>query len=125
MRISIPIPEKVSLNKIYAGVHFSQRSEHKNAYYLAVLSAKPKRYEGAFPVHCHYHFRLRGTQLDIVNHSYMVKMGEDALVAAGVLPGDDPKYVGRITITAEKVGKGEEEDVVVEFKSAYATRDMS
>lgn len=66
----------------------------------------------------HYHFRLRGSRLDISNHAYMQKMCEDALVAAGVLPNDDPKHVGSITITAEKAGKSEPEEVTVEIAPA-------
>ena len=102
VKFTIPIPEKVSLNKIYAGVHFRTRSAHKAAYHLAVLAAKPKPYTGPFPVHMTYHFRLHGTPLDISNHAYMQKMVEDGLVAVGILPGDEPKYVGSITITGAK-----------------------
>lgn len=105
---TIPIPEKVSLNKIYAGVHFRERQGHKDQYFYAVLSHKPKPYEGPFPVHAYYHFKLRGTRLDTSNHAYMLKMAEDALVAAGILPGDDPKYVGPITISGERTTGSEE-----------------
>jgi hypothetical protein len=115
--ITIPIPEKISLNKIYAGVHFSQRSKHKDAYYWAVFSANPKPYTGSFPAVCHYHFKLRGTELDISNLSYMTKMTEDALVACGVLPDDTPKYVNRIILTSEKIGKNEADEVVVHISS--------
>ena len=55
------IPDKVSLNKIYAGVHFRTRSGHKAAYHMAVLAGKPPPYAGSFPIHMHYHFRLHGT----------------------------------------------------------------
>lgn len=102
MKFTLPIPEKVSLNKIYAGVHFRTRSEHKRQYHFAVLAGKPKPYTGTFPVHMSYHFRLHGTRLDTSNHAYMQKMVEDGLVAAGILPGDEPKYVGAITITGSK-----------------------
>lgn len=79
--------------------------EHKEAYWCAVLEAKIDRYEGLYPVHVHYHFKLRGTPLDIDNHAYMAKMMADSLVAAEVIPGDEQEYIGAITITAEKVGK--------------------
>lgn len=103
MKLTIPIPEKVSLNRIYAGIHFRERSAHKDAYRLAVMCAKGlKSYEGPFPVHVHYHFRLAGPKLDISNHAYMVKLLEDGLVANGVLPDDDQRYVARITITTER-----------------------
>jgi hypothetical protein len=113
MTFTVPIPEKVSLNKIYAGIHFSKRSEHKDAYYLSVLSARVPRYTGSYPVAMHYHFRLHGTRLDISNHAYMLKMTEDALVHTKIIEEDDPKYVRQITVTADKAGKDEEETVTI------------
>lgn len=113
MKLTIPIPEKVSLNKIYAGIHFSQRARHKDAYAWAVRSAGAGRWGGAYPVAVHYHFRLRGTRLDISNHAYMLKMIEDGLVACGVFPDDTPDYVAALTVTGEKVGKADDEEVVV------------
>lgn len=112
MNFTIPIPDKVSLNRIYAGVHFRTRSAHKEQYHLAVLAGKPKPYKGTFPVHCHYHFRLHGTRLDISNHAYMLKMVEDGLVAVGIIPGDEPKYVASITITSEK-DQADEVDITI------------
>lgn len=113
LRFTIPIPEKVSLNKIYAGVHFRERQGHKDQYFYAVLAHKPPVYTGTYPVHAHYHFRLHGSRLDISNHAYMLKMTEDALVAAGILPGDEQKYVGQITITAERITDGCDEVEVI------------
>jgi hypothetical protein len=118
--LTIPIPEKVSLNRIYSGVHFSERSRHKSDYHFAVLAGKPIPYDGPFPVHCHYHFRLHGTPLDISNHAYMQKMVEDGLVGAGILPGDDPKYVGSITITSEK-DDADEVDVTITPCAQFAS----
>lgn len=113
MKLTIRIPDKVSLNRIYAGVHFRERSRHKDDYHLAVLCAGvAEPYSGTFPVHVHYHFRLHGTPLDISNHAYMLKMVEDGLVARGILPGDEPKYVARISVTAEK-DKADEVDVTI------------
>jgi hypothetical protein len=113
VKFIIPIPEKISLNKIYSGIHFRQRNDHKDDYHFAVMSANPKPYTGDFPIHAHYHFKLRGNRLDISNHAYMQKMTEDGLVACGVIPDDSPKYVNAITITAEKAKKDEDEVVIV------------
>jgi len=112
VKLTIPVPDKVSLNAIYAGVHFRTRSKHKEKYHWAVLAGKPKPYTGDFPVHCHYHFRVHGTPLDQSNYGYMLKLVEDGLVQAGVLPGDDPKYVASLTITSEK-DKADEVDVTI------------
>lgn len=102
MKFTVLIPEKVSLNKIYAGIHFRQRSQHKQQYHLCVLAAKLAPYDGTFPVHIEYHFRLRGSRLDSLNLAYMAKMTEDALVHAGVLPDDDPRYVTRSTLSSSR-----------------------
>jgi len=121
VKLTIRVPEKVSLNRIYAGIHFRQRMQHKEDYYYSVLEAEPKPWTGDFPIKCHYHFRLRGSRLDISNHAYMLKMIEDALVLAEVIPGDEPKYVSQISITAEKVGKDEDETVTVELSHYLST----
>lgn len=113
MTITVQIPEKVSLNAIYAGVHFRVRSQHKEAYREAVWASQPQVYDGLFPVHCHYHFRLSGSRLDISNHAYMVKMIEDALVANEVIPDDNQKYVAEIKVTTEYVKKGAPNEVDV------------
>jgi len=119
VKFTIPIPEKVSLNKIYAGIHFRQRQGHKEEYHMAVICAPTtKPWPGPFPVAMHYHFRLQGSRLDISNHAYMLKMVEDGLVTAGVLPGDEPKYVADIRITAEKIGKDEFDTVEVTISPA-------
>jgi hypothetical protein len=112
VKLTLPIPDKISLNAIYAGVHFRTRTSHKQKYHNAVWSANPKPYTGIFPVHMEYHFRLHGRALDVSNHAYMLKMVEDALVHAGVIPDDTPKYVASITITAEK-SKADEVDVQI------------
>jgi hypothetical protein len=81
--ITVPYSLRRSLSTASTPASTStQRSRHKDAYYLAVLSARPSRYTGTFPVAMHYHFRLRGSRLDVSNHAYMQKMCEDALVAA-------------------------------------------
>ena len=106
MKFVIPIPEKISLNEIYGGIHYRKRSAQKDDFHLAVMSANPKPYTGDFPIHAHYHFKLRGRGYDISNHAYMTKLLEDGLVACGVIPDDTPKYINAITITAEKAKKG-------------------
>lgn len=117
MKFTILIPEKISLNKIYAGIHFRERMRHKDEYQIAVLASKIARYEGSYPIHIKYHFKLTGSRLDIDNHVYMGKMVADALVACGVIPGDEQEYIGAMTITAEKLPKGESNQVEVEFST--------
>ena len=44
-------------------------------------------------------------------------MVEDCLVECQVIPDDDQKYVGMISMTAEKVGKDGQDEVEVCIKS--------
>lgn len=89
--------------------------QHKEQYQWAVQASKIAPYRGLFPVHVKYHFKLTGSRLDIDNHVYMAKMVADALVTTGVIPGDEQDFISGITITAEKLKKGEEDVVEVEL----------
>jgi len=117
VKLVIPIPEKISLNKIYAGIHYRVRNAQKDDYHFAVMSVNPPPYQGKFPVQVHYHFCLQGKPLDISNYSYMTKLIEDSLVACGVLPDDNPKYVRSITITAQPNKKGEDDVVEIHIST--------
>lgn len=112
MKLVIPIPEKVSLNKIHAGVHWTKRSKWRNDYHLAVRCSKPKKYTGSFPAIFHYHFKLKGRSLDSTNMAFMCKLVEDGLVESGVIPDDSQKYVYTHFPTYEKIKTGDEEVVV-------------
>lgn len=118
MEFTIKIPEKVSLNKIYAGIHFRRRAEYKEQYAWAVAEADPEPWTGPWPVAMHYHFRIKGSRLDVSNHAYMLKMVEDGLVATGVLPDDTPQYIARVTITAEKADKDADDEVDIHISPA-------
>lgn len=119
MKFTVAIPEKVSLNRIYAGVHWRKRAEWKEEYWYAVMEAKIATYSGSFPVHAHYHFILHGKVLDSGNVAFMAKCVEDSLVACGVLPDDGPKYVASMLLTTEKAKKGEADRVEVELSTMY------
>lgn len=51
------------------------------------------------------------------NHAYMLKMVEDGLVHSGVLPGDEPKYVGSYSVSGEKIDKTGANEVEVTIAS--------
>lgn len=96
------LPEKISSNKIYAGIHYRSRQKIKDSFALAIQASAPPPYKGTYPVHCHYHFYIAGRQLDTSNHSFMQKMTEDAMVENGVITDDDQRYVSSISYTVEK-----------------------
>lgn len=102
MKITLPIHTKVSLNKIYGGIHFSTRSKHKEEFHWIVIAENVPEYPGPFPVEITYNFKLKGRLLDSLNTAYMAKMIEDGLVHEEVLPDDAPKYVRWSRVGCEK-----------------------
>ena len=105
--ITIPIPEKVSLNRIYAGTHWATRKAWKDAYLIATQIIRPKAYTGTFPVTIHYQFNLKGRTLDSLNTAFMAKCVEDSLVACGVFPDDTGKYVRMSSLETVKSNSDE------------------
>lgn len=112
VEFTIIVPEKVSLNtamrKHYKAVNASKQEWHK-----AVLDAKPKPWTGEYPVDVLYHYHLNGKAIDSTNAGFMTKALEDALVAAGVFPDDNPLFVRRSTNETGKAEKGEFDTVTV------------
>jgi|TARA_R100001530_G_scaffold21901_2_gene18000 hypothetical protein len=98
MKIEIPIPKKVSTNKIYAGTHWTKRKELADLFHQYLLPEKNKHKIKEFPVEITYIFRFKGKLLDCSNCTFMAKMLEDALVGIGLLPDDNPDYVSSIQI---------------------------
>lgn len=98
MTITVPLPTKVSLNKIYGGVHWSTRKRHKDEFREAMWACQPKPYEGTYPVQVTYYFQFKGRKLDSTNCSYMAKLLEDALIEEAVIPDDAPKFVAKTVL---------------------------
>lgn len=98
MKFTINIPEKISLNKIYSGIHWRKRAAQATAFHWAVHRARISAYSGAFPCHIEYRFKLHGKRLDSSNLAYMTKLLEDGMVQCGVIPDDSPKYVASTTM---------------------------
>lgn len=109
MKITIPIPEKLSTNKIYSGIHWTKRNQHKNLYRNYFLDIKPNQnYE--FPVEITYIFRFKSKWLDNTNATYMAKLIEDSLIKQGFIPDDSPDYVNGTHIFCYK-GNRDEVDI--------------
>lgn len=100
--ISFPIPEKISLNKSYAGMHWSKRSALKTLYHQQFLEFKNKIKIKMYPIEVTYVFEFSGTPLDVSNCALMVKMLEDGMVVNGLLKGDEPEYVASIKMISKK-----------------------
>jgi len=101
----IELPEKVSLNVMYAGVHWRRRKDLADGFHFAVLAAARKSKiekipKAEYPVHMEYIFFVDG-KLDVSNTGAMTKLVEDGLVRAGILEADDRKFVRKITTSTE------------------------
>lgn len=120
MEIEIKLPIKVSLNSLYGGKHFSVRLSHKQEFEIAISKVETQPWEGELPVVCHYHYRLKSRLYDVSNLAYMTKMIEDSLVTSHVLENDGPSFVAGIITTMEKIGKEENETVLIKI-SNYST----
>jgi len=105
VKFTVIVPEKVSLN-VAMRKHYRAVNESKQAWHYAVLEAKPPRWTGPFPVDVLYQYRLTGKPIDSTNAGFMTKALEDALVAVGVFPDDNPLFVRRSTNETGRAEKG-------------------
>ena len=111
MIITVPIVNKVSLNKIYGGVHWSTRKKHKEEYLNTIHMLQPPVCDLEYPVTVIYHYKFKGRMLDSTNCSYITKLVEDALVTCGVFPDDSPHYIAS---TINVPGQGNNEiDIII------------
>ena len=108
MQIKLEGLPKVSLNKWYAGTHWTSRKKLKDTYTLIIKSqfkdvlSKEKQYE------VKYDFNFNKRPLDASNCVAMVKMIEDV-----IFEDDSYKIVKKIIITSNK---SKEENVIIKIK---------
>ena len=101
MQIVIKNIPKISTNSIYAGVHWSTRKKHKEAFlWLTTHFKQLEKISGK--VDLDFNFFFKKVPLDSSNCSYLSKILEDCLVAYGVLEGDSPKFVRKISMQSQK-----------------------
>jgi len=112
MKIQTNLPIKVSTNKIYAGVHWTTRSEHKELFYYELLKQKRSLSKAQnHPLELTFIFRFKSRPLDSSNCSYMAKMIEDSLVRLGVIENDTIKFIKSVKYISEQ-DKRLEKDIV-------------
>lgn len=106
MNISIPLPEKVSTNQIYAGMHWAKRKKLADLYHQSLIEHRNKTVK-EYPVEITYIFNFKSKPLDTTNCTFMVKMLEDGLIAHGILKDDNPDHVSFTGIYSQKGSKDE------------------
>jgi len=108
MNIKIPIPEKVSTNKIYSGMHWTKRKKLADLFHNSLIEYRNKAVK-EYPVEITYIFTFKSKPLDTTNCTFMVKMLEDSLIINKVIENDSPEYVSFTGIYSQKGNKDEVE----------------
>lgn len=104
--ITFPIPEKVSMNKIYAGFHWSKRKKLADLYHSYMLAFRKEKVV-SYPVDITYEYTFKSKPLDSLNCALVSKMIEDGMVGCGILKGDDPVHVRSSTLSSKKGDRDE------------------
>jgi len=97
MEIILKGLEKISLNKWYAGMHWTKRKKIKDNYTLIVKSQFNKTLPKTNTYNTEYHFEFKSRALDASNCVAMVKMIEDI-----IFEDDSYKVIKSILITSKK-----------------------
>lgn len=102
--IPLKITKELSLNQIYAGVHWATRKKQKDAICLLTKKAvADKAVKFDAPVCIEMNFCSR---LDVSNHAYLFKMIEDALKELKIIKDDTDKYVKKVVMSKQNEFKG-------------------
>jgi len=107
--ITIPIPEKVSTNKIYAGTHWAQRKKIADLYHMSLIEHKGHKVT-EYPVEITYIFRFKTKPLDSTNCMFMAKCLEDGLIKNGIIEDDSYQHV---SFTGAYTQKGTSDEVTI------------
>ena len=101
MKITLFNLPKLSTNKIYAGIHWRDRRDHKYDYTLLTNSMKKLAPIDQL-VDLEFTFYFKKNAMDSSNCSYMGKLLEDCLVLHGVLKDDTIKFVRKVSYQSVK-----------------------
>ena len=91
-KYQFPLPEKISTNEIYAGVHWNIRSKHKNNWRSVLCHWFKKIPQPEVPFILEIEFHLKRL-IDCDNCGYMSKLIIDCLVHSGIIADDNPKVI--------------------------------
>ena len=97
---TIPIPEKVSANAIYAGMHWAKRKKLVDLYHQALVEYRARKIDT--PCRLVFNFTFKGRALDADNCVFMAKMCIDGMRAWGMIEDDTPEHIAAITISSIK-----------------------
>lgn len=97
LQFSIDLDEdlKMSLNKIWWGVHWWVRSTFRNIWHEEIYDIIKRNWIELIKsqIHIEYEYRFKTRYLDTSNCAVMNKAIEDWLVESGALTDDTPQYI--------------------------------
>lgn len=105
----MPIPQKISSNATYAGLHWAKRKKIADLYHQSLLPFRNMKVK-EYPVDITYVFTFKGNPLDSSNTSLMGKLLEDGMVRCGILEDDDWRHV---SFSGYHTQKGDEDKVEI------------
>lgn len=106
IKIELLLPEKVSTNRIYAGMHWSKRLKLAELYHSELMPFRSKKDKSIqYPVDITYVFEFKSKPLDTSNCTFMVKLLEDGLRVNGLIEDDSPEFVSSTHIYSQKGSK--------------------
>jgi hypothetical protein len=88
---------KLSLNKIYAGIHWTQRKKNKDTYSMIIKSQFKEVLSKEYKYKVSYEFNFKRNALDTSNTVYMLKMIEDI-----IFEDDTYKIIPELSIKSQK-----------------------
>lgn len=116
MQITIKDLPKYSSNKIYAGLHWTQRKKIKESFLWLTKSAFSRLQPIESLVDLEFEFYFVKNALDSSNCSFMAKMLEDCLVEFGVLKSDTIKHVRRVILQSNKSKAKDADSCIITIK---------
>lgn len=112
VKFKIKLPEKISTDKIYAGVHWAVRKKWADMYHPLLLPYRNKVVVKKYPVSVSYIFKFKGRLLDSSNCSFMAKLLEDSMVKNKIIEDDSPDFVEETSYISQK-GEIDEVEIII------------
>jgi hypothetical protein len=109
----------VSLNKFFAGKHWSIRNKIKNQFHILFGNMLNRKYEKIDKYHIILEYNSR---LDPTNTIILIKIAEDYLRHIGILTDDTKKYCKKVTIIPEETMGKKHYKLTIHIIS-YATKE--
>lgn len=110
LSIKLPIPEKVSTNKVYEGMHWGKRKKLADLYHTTFLQFKNKFVVTSYPIEITFIYTFKSRPLDVDNVSFMTKMCIDGMRHIGLLQDDSIDFIQGLDT---KIKRGDKDSIQI------------